>query len=81
MHVDQSKSFFLTFMHIHMNYKSHELQTHFLRVYSSNLPPSQGGKYSGFGNTPMVQPKNQSQEILDATLSSLVSVSLFTLRF
>lgn len=38
-----------------------------------HVPPSQGGKYSGFGYTKDPQPKNQSQEILDSTLSSLAS--------
>ncbi|XP_055846103.1 ADP-ribosylation factor GTPase-activating protein 1 isoform X2 [Episyrphus balteatus] len=38
-----------------------------------HLPPNQGGKYSGFGYTRDPPPKTQSQEILDSTLSSLVS--------
>ncbi|XP_067646955.1 ADP-ribosylation factor GTPase-activating protein 1 [Eurosta solidaginis] len=38
-----------------------------------NLPPSQGGKYSGFGYSRDPPPKTQSQEILDTTLSSLAS--------
>lgn len=38
-----------------------------------NLPPNQGGKYSGFGYTRDPPSKTQSQEILDTTLSSLVS--------
>lgn len=38
-----------------------------------NLPPNQGGKYSGFGYSREPPPKTQSQEILDTTLSSLVS--------
>lgn len=45
--------------------------------FFSHLPPSQGGKYSGFGNSVAPPPKTQSQEILDATLSSLASVSIF----
>ncbi|XP_073843725.1 ADP-ribosylation factor GTPase-activating protein 1 isoform X2 [Musca autumnalis] len=38
-----------------------------------NLPPSQGGKYSGFGYSREPPPKTQSQELIDTTLSSLAS--------
>ncbi|XP_036338387.1 ADP-ribosylation factor GTPase-activating protein 1 isoform X1 [Rhagoletis pomonella] len=38
-----------------------------------NLPPSQGGKYSGFGYSCDPPTKTQSQEIIDTTLSSLAS--------
>uniref|UniRef100_T1PEF1 ADP-ribosylation factor GTPase-activating protein 1 n=1 Tax=Musca domestica TaxID=7370 RepID=T1PEF1_MUSDO len=38
-----------------------------------NLPPSQGGKYSGFGYSREPPPKTQSQELIDNTLSSLAS--------
>ncbi|XP_055376718.1 ADP-ribosylation factor GTPase-activating protein 1 isoform X2 [Condylostylus longicornis] len=38
-----------------------------------NIPPNQGGKYSGFGYTKEPPPKSQSQEIIDTTLSSLAS--------
>ncbi|XP_039229907.1 ADP-ribosylation factor GTPase-activating protein 1 isoform X2 [Drosophila yakuba] len=38
-----------------------------------NLPPSQGGKYAGFGFTREPPPKTQSQELLDSTLSTLAS--------
>ncbi|XP_014099531.2 ADP-ribosylation factor GTPase-activating protein 1 isoform X1 [Bactrocera oleae] len=38
-----------------------------------NLPPSQGGKYSGFGYSRDPPSKTQSQEIIDSTLSSLAS--------
>nr|XP_016933233.1 ADP-ribosylation factor GTPase-activating protein 1 isoform X2 [Drosophila suzukii] len=38
-----------------------------------HLPPSQGGKYAGFGFTREPPPKTQSQEILDSTLSTLAS--------
>lgn len=41
-----------------------------------HLPPSQGGKYAGFGNTREPPPKSQSQEFFDTTLSSLASVRL-----
>lgn len=40
----------------------------------SNLPPNQGGKYSGFGYSREPPPKTQSQELIDSTLSSLASV-------
>lgn len=40
-----------------------------------HLPPSQGGKYSGFGYSREPPPKTQSQELIDNTLSSLASVS------
>ncbi|XP_065358959.1 ADP-ribosylation factor GTPase-activating protein 1 isoform X2 [Calliphora vicina] len=51
----------------------------FTRIQSENasrpahLPPSQGGKYTGFGYSRDPPPKTQSQEILDTTLSSLAS--------
>ncbi|KAM7358435.1 ADP-ribosylation factor GTPase-activating protein 1 isoform 2-T2 [Cochliomyia hominivorax] len=51
----------------------------FSRIQSENasrpdhLPPSQGGKYSGFGYSKDPPPKTQSQEIIDTTLSSLAS--------
>ncbi|XP_069189304.1 ADP-ribosylation factor GTPase-activating protein 1 isoform X2 [Procambarus clarkii] len=37
----------------------------------NHLPPSQGGRYSGFGNCPNPPPKSASTEILDTALSSL----------
>lgn len=42
--------------------------------YSSDLPPSQGGKYSGFGYTKEPPSRSQSQEFVDTALSSLASV-------
>ncbi|XP_031620470.1 ADP-ribosylation factor GTPase-activating protein 1 isoform X2 [Contarinia nasturtii] len=38
-----------------------------------HLPPSQGGKYAGFGYSKDPMPKSQSQEIFDTTLTSLAS--------
>ncbi|XP_065161909.1 ADP-ribosylation factor GTPase-activating protein 1 isoform X1 [Atheta coriaria] len=38
-----------------------------------DLPPSQGGKYSGFGYSMEPPPRSQSQEMFDNTLSSLAS--------
>lgn len=38
-----------------------------------NVPPNQGGKYSGFGFTKDPPPRSQSHEIFDTTLSSLAS--------
>ncbi|RZF32337.1 hypothetical protein LSTR_LSTR001801 [Laodelphax striatellus] len=38
-----------------------------------NLPPSQGGKYSGFGYTREAPPKSSSQEFFDTAVSSLAS--------
>ncbi|XP_050312120.1 ADP-ribosylation factor GTPase-activating protein 1 [Anthonomus grandis grandis] len=38
-----------------------------------DLPPSQGGKYSGFGYTRETPPRSQSQEFVDTALSSLAS--------
>lgn len=38
-----------------------------------HLPPSQGGRYAGFGNTVAPPPKSQSQEFFDSTLTSLAS--------
>lgn len=50
-----------------------------LLLYFRHLPPSQGGKYAGFGNTREPPPKSQSQEFFDTTLSSLASVRLLFL--
>lgn len=41
-----------------------------------NLPPSQGGRYAGFGYQRDPIPKSQSQEIFDTTITSLASVSI-----
>lgn len=41
----------------------------------SSLPPSQGGKYAGFGYSRDPPPRSQSQEVFDTTLSSLASVN------
>ena len=43
-------------------------------MFCSNLPPSQGGKYVGFGNCAPVE-KNED-DYLNNALSSLSSVSL-----
>lgn len=51
----------------------------FSRIQNENatrpdhLPPSQGGKYTGFGYSRDPPPKTQSQELIDTTLSSLAS--------
>ncbi|KAK4877331.1 hypothetical protein RN001_009837 [Aquatica leii] len=51
----------------------------FNRIQSENasrrndLPPSQGGKYTGFGYTKEAPPRSQSQEFFDNTLSSLAN--------
>jgi hypothetical protein len=37
-----------------------------------DLPPSQGGKYVGFGSSPA--PKAKNDDFFDSTLSSLSSV-------
>ncbi|XP_018580284.1 ADP-ribosylation factor GTPase-activating protein 1 isoform X1 [Anoplophora glabripennis] len=36
-----------------------------------DLPPSQGGRYSGFGYTKEAPPRSQSQEFVDTAISSL----------
>jgi len=41
----------------------------------SNVPPNQGGRYSGFGNTVEQPPRSQSQDLLDSAVSSFSSVS------
>ncbi|XP_019873497.2 ADP-ribosylation factor GTPase-activating protein 1 [Aethina tumida] len=38
-----------------------------------DLPPSQGGKYGGFGYTKEAPPRSQSQEFVDTAMSSLAS--------
>lgn len=40
------------------------------------MPPSQGGKYGGFGYTREAPPRSQSQEFFDTTMSSLASVCI-----
>ena len=48
--------------------------THTHTHTTSDLPPSQGGRYGGFGNT--VEPtKKQESEFLSDTWSSITSVS------
>ncbi|CAH1101963.1 unnamed protein product [Psylliodes chrysocephalus] len=39
----------------------------------NHIPPSQGGKYSGFGYTKDPPPRSQSQEFVDTAISSLAS--------
>lgn len=46
-------------------------------VYS-NVPPNQGGKYSGFGYTMDAPPRSTSQEFFDTAVSSLSSVKMTT---
>lgn len=41
-----------------------------------NLPPNQGGKYSGFGYTMDPPPRSQSHELFDTVQSSIATVSL-----
>lgn len=40
---------------------------------AENVPPSQGGRYAGFGNTVQQQPTRSQSEVFDTTLSSLSS--------
>uniref|UniRef100_A0A6M2DRY6 ADP-ribosylation factor GTPase-activating protein 1 n=1 Tax=Xenopsylla cheopis TaxID=163159 RepID=A0A6M2DRY6_XENCH len=40
---------------------------------SDNLPPNQGGRYSGFGYSANPPPKSQNNELLDSTIASLAS--------
>lgn len=46
-----------------------------IELFYSDLPPSQGGKYSGFGYSRDAPPRSQSQEFVDTAMSSLASVS------
>lgn len=52
-----------------------------LLLICSHLPPSQGGKYAGFGFSRDPPPKSQSQEFFDTTLSSLASVRINSCLF
>lgn len=62
------------------NFNSEQIASHrddfFSRVQAKNatrpddLPPSQGGRYSGFGNTVSEPPRSQSQELFDGAWSS-----------
>ena len=45
-------------------------------LYFSDLPPNQGGRYSGFGYTMDPPPRSTSQELFDNAVSSLASVSI-----
>lgn len=40
-----------------------------------HVPPNQGGRYSGFGNTVEQPPRSQSQDLLDTAVSSFSNVS------
>ncbi|GFN77268.1 ADP-ribosylation factor GTPase-activating protein 1 [Plakobranchus ocellatus] len=57
------------------DYMRRQKEDFFNRVQQENasrpdyLPPSQGGKYTGFGNTPVMETKNN--DLFDSTLSSL----------
>uniref|UniRef100_A0A224YH36 ADP-ribosylation factor GTPase-activating protein 1 n=1 Tax=Rhipicephalus zambeziensis TaxID=60191 RepID=A0A224YH36_9ACAR len=65
------------------NFNSEQVASHrdefFSRVQAQNatrpedLPPSQGGRYSGFGNTVSAPPRSQSQEFFDGAWSSFSS--------
>ncbi|XP_022904784.1 ADP-ribosylation factor GTPase-activating protein 1 isoform X2 [Onthophagus taurus] len=67
----------------YQNYNTSEFkdqkEAFFARVQNENatrrddLPPSQGGKYSGFGYTREAPPRSQSQEFFDTTMSSLAN--------
>ncbi|KAK7067837.1 ADP-ribosylation factor GTPase-activating protein 1 [Halocaridina rubra] len=56
-----------------------QTEAFFSRVQEQNasrpehLPPSQGGRYSGFGNCPNPPPKSASTELFDSAMSSLSS--------
>jgi hypothetical protein len=48
----------------------------FLSIFiNRHLPPSQGGKYVGFGSTPM--PEKKDDDFFENTMSSLSSVSIY----
>uniref|UniRef100_A0A023GKT8 ADP-ribosylation factor GTPase-activating protein 1 n=1 Tax=Amblyomma triste TaxID=251400 RepID=A0A023GKT8_AMBTT len=65
------------------NFSSEQVASHrddfFTRVQAQNatrpddVPPSQGGRYSGFGNTVSGPPRSQSQELFDGAWSSFSS--------
>ncbi|XP_077545949.1 ADP-ribosylation factor GTPase-activating protein 1 isoform X2 [Haemaphysalis longicornis] len=65
------------------NFSSEQVASHrddfFSRVQAQNatrpedLPPSQGGRYSGFGNTVSAPPRSQSTEFFDGAWSSFSS--------
>ncbi|XP_045136110.1 ADP-ribosylation factor GTPase-activating protein 1-like isoform X4 [Portunus trituberculatus] len=56
-----------------------QTEAFFSRIQEENasrpdgLPPSQGGRYSGFGNCPNPPPKSSSTEFFDTAVSSLSS--------
>ncbi|KAI8773750.1 ADP-ribosylation factor GTPase-activating protein 1 [Biomphalaria glabrata] len=60
---------------LNSNYVKRQKDDFFSRVQQENanrpdyLPPSQGGKYTGFGNTPLVD--NKKDDFFDNTLSTL----------
>lgn len=51
---------------------------YFILIFS-DIPPNQGGRYSGFGYTMDPPPRSTSQEFFDSAVSSLASVSLWLL--
>lgn len=67
----------------YQNYNTPEIKdrrdNYFNKVQSENaqrpdtLHPNQGGKYAGFGNTPMQPPPRSQSELFDNTWSSLAS--------
>ncbi|KAL3199915.1 hypothetical protein MRX96_013402 [Rhipicephalus microplus] len=73
----------LVFLPHSYNFNSEQVASHrdefFSRVQAQNatrpddLPPSQGGRYSGFGNTVSAPPRSQSQDLFDGAWSSFSS--------
>ncbi len=51
-------------------------------VFSSHLPPSQGGKYAGFGNSCNPPPRSAStNDFYEAGMGGLTNVSNFPNHF
>lgn len=71
MHFDQSK--YLRCFHLK--------EINFVILHTRNLPPSQGGKYAGFGYSRDPVPKSQSQEFVDTAVSSLSTVSIVYFKY
>lgn len=79
----QTESFFNRVQNENANRPGYEEFRKFLMKWEFNwwysgfrdLPPNQGGKYSGFGYQMEAPPKSSSQEFFDTAVSSLASVS------
>lgn len=60
-------------LHENLVYVYYDSKTKLFFFIFSDLPPCQGGKYSGFGYTMDPPPRSTSQELFDSAVTSLSS--------